>query len=86
MTTIYIKPPLPTINYALLSLNCCLVVNSSSSAPVNYCNNCSIIQDTFKFPILQNGLKIPADTDLQIKLFKLYNPPNATDCTLFAHH
>ena len=85
-TTIYIKPPLPDMNYGLLSLNCCLIINSSTPMPYSYCSACEILKDTFKFRILQNGLKIPADTDFKITLNKLYNPPNATDCTTFSHH
>lgn len=72
------------MNYGLIELNCCLVVNSSTLTPKTYCNKCTIIKDSFKFPIV-NGLQIPSDTDFQIKLMKLYNPPNATDCTQFPH-
>lgn len=85
-TTLYLTAPLPSFNYALLSLNCCMIVNSSTTVPYSYCNTCQIIKDTFKFPILQNGLKIPNDVDFKITINSLYNPPNQTDCTLFAHH
>lgn len=51
-----------------------------------YCNSCSIIKDTFKFVITQNGIKIPKDTDFQITMSSLFNPPNETDCSLFRHH
>lgn len=85
-TIIYIVPSIPDFNYGLITLNCCLIVNSSSLLPYKYCNVCQIIKDTFKFPILQNGIKIPADTNFTIRIINLYNPPNVTDCTLFSHH
>jgi hypothetical protein len=31
-------------------------------------------------------MQISADSDFQIILRNIYNPPNATDCTLFRHH
>jgi hypothetical protein len=85
-TTIYIVPPIPDFNYGLISLNCCIVINSSSLSPYTYCNVCQIMKNTFKFPIIQNGLRIPADSNFTIRIMNLYNPPNATDCTLFPHH
>lgn len=54
--------------------------------PYTYCAVCQIVGENFRFVIAQNGIKIPADTDFKILLVKLYNPPNATDCTVFAHH
>ena len=33
LTNIYINPPLPSLNYALISLNCCITVNSSTTSP-----------------------------------------------------
>jgi hypothetical protein len=86
LTTIYISPPIPSLNLALTSLNCCLVVNSSTNSPYTSCNLCSIINDTFKFPVLDNGILIPADTDFQILLTNIYNPTNASDCSQFSHH
>lgn len=85
-TSFIIQPPLPDMNYGLLNLNCCLVVNSSTTLPYNYCARCEIIGNSFKFSIGINGIRIPADSDFQVKLSKLYNPPNATDCTIFNHH
>lgn len=63
-----------------------MVVNSSAVVPYSYCSTCQIIKDTFKFPILQDGIKIPSDVDFKIILKSLYNPPNETDCSLFQHH
>lgn len=86
MTYIYITPPVPSLNFALTTLNCCLVVNSSSVTPYQYCNLCGIINDTFKFKIEANGIQIPIDTDFQILLMSIYNPSNATDCASFSQH
>lgn len=86
LTNIYIYPPVPSLNYALTTLNCCITINSSTNAPLEYCSYCTVIDGVYKFDLPGSGWKIPADVDFVIKLLDIYNPPNATDCTLFAHH